>query len=50
MTSKGYLWAYPGKQPIKRSIAVMPEINNDDISECIGVCSDVIQKYKDENK
>ena len=32
LTSFAYIWAYPGKQPIKRSIAVMPEINNDDIS------------------
>lgn len=46
LTSKGYIWAYPGKQPIKHSIAVMPEVNNDDISMCIGICSDYIQKYK----
>jgi hypothetical protein len=24
----------------------MPEIYNDDISECMGVCSDYIEKYK----
>jgi len=46
ITSKGYIWAYPGKQPIKNSIAVMPEINNDKISECIGICSDYIENYK----
>lgn len=46
LTSFGYIWAYPGKQPIKKSIAVMPEINNDDISNCDGICSDVIKKYK----
>ena len=46
LTSKNYIWAYPGKQPIKNSIAVMPEINNDDITQCIGVCSDNINKYK----
>jgi hypothetical protein len=46
LTSKGFIWAYPGKQPIKRSIAVMPEINNDDIIQCIGVCSDFIRNYK----
>ena len=50
LTSYGYIWAYPGKQPIKKSIAVMPEIHNDNISYCIGICSDYIQKYKDENK
>ena len=46
LTSKNYIWAYPGKQPIKRSIAVMPEIHNDDVSECIGICSDYIINYK----
>jgi len=37
--------AYPGKQPIKDSIAVMPELYNDDLSLCIGICSDYISKY-----
>lgn len=46
LTSKGYMWVYPGKQPVIGSIAVMPEIHNDDISKCYGVCSDYIQKYK----
>ena len=46
LTSKGYIWAYPGKQPIKASIAVMPEIYNDDISQCLGICSNYIQNYK----
>jgi hypothetical protein len=45
LTSKGHIWAYPGKQPIKDSIAVMPEINNDDLTKCIGICSDVISNY-----
>ena len=48
LTSFNYVWAYPGKQPINGSIAVMPEINNDDVSKCIGICSDVIKKYKEE--
>tara|TARA_A100001515_G_C4557956_1_gene205634 strand:+ start:105 stop:536 length:432 start_codon:yes stop_codon:yes gene_type:complete len=46
LTSKGYIWAYPGMQKIRGSIAVMPEINNDDTSECLGVCSDYISTYK----
>jgi len=45
LTSKGYIWAYPGKQPIKESIAVLPEIYKDDVSNCIGICSDNIIKY-----
>lgn len=46
LTSLNYIWAYPGKQPIKDSIAVLPEIHNDNISECLGICSDNIQIYK----
>lgn len=46
LTSMNFLWVYPGKQPINKSVAVLPEINNDDISECIGVCSDYIKNYK----
>lgn len=48
LTSKRHIWAYPGKQPIKNSIAVMPEIHSDDVSLCVGICSDVIEKYKNE--
>ncbi len=46
LTSLSFIWVYPGKQPIKGSIAVMPEIYNDDISQCSGICSDYIQNYK----
>ena len=48
LTSKNYVWAYPGKQPIKGSIAVMPERSNEEVLVCKGICSDVIKKYKDE--
>jgi len=46
LTSKGYMWVYPGKQPIKNSIAVMPELFSDDVSKCVGVCSDYIESYR----
>lgn len=46
LTSKQYIWAYPGNQPIRNSIAVMPEICNDDLTQCKGICSDHIQDYK----
>ena len=46
LTSTNIIWAYPGKQPIIGSIAVMPEINSDEISQCRGICSDYIQRYK----
>jgi hypothetical protein len=46
LTSLNYIWAFPNKQPIKNSIAVMPELNNDDTTNCIGICSDYVEKYK----
>jgi hypothetical protein len=50
LTTFGYAWVYPGRQPIRGSIAVMPEINNDGVSQCMGICSDIIQMYKNESK
>ena len=47
LTSKNYMWVYPGKQPVIGSIAIMPEIHNDDVSKCLGVCSDFIKRYND---
>ena len=45
LTSKKFLWVHPGKQPINNSIAVLPELYNDNIKKCIGICSDFIIKY-----
>jgi hypothetical protein len=46
LTSHNYIWAYPGCQPIKKSIAVMPELHNENTSQCLGLCSDYIQNFK----
>jgi hypothetical protein len=46
LTSLGHIWVYPGKQPVPSSIAVMPERENDTINQCIGVCSDYILNYQ----
>ncbi|MDG1720622.1 MAG: hypothetical protein P8I31_05160 [Bacteroidia bacterium] len=46
LTSQSYMWVYPGEQPLEGSIAVLPEMYNDDISKCIGICSDYIINYK----
>jgi hypothetical protein len=46
LTSENHIWAFPGKQPIEKSIAVMPELYNDDLSKCIGICSDFIENHK----
>ena len=50
LTSRGYIWAYPGKQPIIDSIAVMPELRGDVIQQCLGICSDYIKNYKNEQQ
>jgi hypothetical protein len=49
LTNKNYLWTYPGKKLTKYSIAVMPEKTNytyEELSNCYGICSDYIEKYK----
>lgn len=50
ITSQMVIWAYPGNQPIKNSIAVMPEMCKDNITECLGICSDYIKLYRNEIK
>ena len=46
LTSKNYIWAFPGKQPISDSIAVLPEVGGDALTHCQGICSDNIAVYK----
>ena len=49
LTSQKNIWAFPGNQPIEMSIAVMPEIfNENNLNKCHGICSDYIFKYKKE--
>ena len=48
LTSKKNIWVYPGNQPIKKSIAVLPELNGDDIENCLGICSDFVKRYRQE--
>lgn len=45
LTSRRDIWVYPGRQPVQDSIAVMPEIHNDDVSRCRGVCTDYPKRY-----
>ena len=50
LTSRGYLWTYPGKQLTEKSICVLPEFE-DKKSKVIlpknvaGICSDFIVKF-----
>lgn len=45
LTSKNIMWVFPRNQPIKNSIAVLPELYDDDISQCFGICSDYVSNY-----
>ena len=48
ITSKGYIWTYPGKQLLLNSICVLPEIASYINLKCAGICSDFIEKYKND--
>ena len=46
LTSNGILWSHPKIKPLINSIAVMPEINNWEVKDLLGICSDYIGRYK----
>lgn len=50
LTSRNYIWAYPGKVITPETICVLPEnrsipYDTEDIKSCRGICSDYIRKY-----
>ena len=51
LTSRNFLWTYSGKKLTENSVAVLPELNNDNAltmlpKKLIGICSDYIVNYK----
>lgn len=47
LTSKKYMWTFPGRPLTAKSIAVLPENKpSQDLSICFGICSDYVEKYK----
>lgn len=49
LTSKKYLWTYPGKKITNKSIAVLPEqvnYSDEELNICFGICSDYIKNNK----
>jgi len=46
LTSTGWIWAYPDQPGNTRTIAVMPEWKDTDVTGFGGICSDYIEKYK----
>lgn len=50
LTSNKHIWVYPGKDLMTQSIAVLPELCSykyQDISKCMGICSNFIEKYEE---
>ena len=53
LTSRNLIWTCPGKPLTENSIAVLPELNNDNSikmlpKKLIGICSDFIKEYRGE--
>jgi hypothetical protein len=46
ITSRGFVWTYPGKSLLTNSICVLPEVANYNEINCLGICSDYIERYK----
>ena len=48
MTSRGWIWAYPGQPGGRYTIAVHPEkLHPGDVQKFAGVCSDYVEKFDD---
>ena len=56
LTSKNYIWTFPGKQLTSNSICVLPERTDylmpsalflEKLKGCVGICSDFVERYKD---
>ncbi len=48
LTSRGWIWAYPGQPGGKYTIAVHPEeLHPADVYKFAGVCSDHVEKFDD---
>ncbi len=46
LTSKGYVWCYPGVGPLDRSVAVMPELDTPNLVKYDAICSDEVSLFK----
>lgn len=48
ITSKRFIWVYPGRELLPKSICVMPErakYSVENLKQCSGICSDNLDKY-----
>ena len=47
LTSRNFIWTFPGKELTSNSIAVLPEVKEFcNISKAYGICSDFISMYR----
>lgn len=48
VTSKGWIWAYPDKMLLEgeRTVCVMPELYNSDVTNATAICTDYAYDYK----
>jgi hypothetical protein len=51
LTSKQYIWTYPGKPYTSKSVIVMPEWNEPNwdtlrVTNCYGICTDYVEKLR----
>ena len=48
LTSRGFIWSYPGSDLVSKSVCVLPETVNSkqDYSSCYAVCSDFVEVIK----
>lgn len=50
LTSKGYIWVYPGKLLVRGCVSVLPEqgdYSNTELTLCAALCTDYAEKYRD---
>lgn len=46
LTSKGYIWTYPGQKLVEKSVCVLPEsFKERNVEKCSGLCSDFVLNY-----
>lgn len=46
LTTKGYIWTYPGRYQMINSILVLPETFDYSLKNVVGICSDNVEYFK----
>ena len=48
LTSGGFIWTYPGRELSEYSVSVKPEETDENPTDCYGVCSDFVGRFRRE--